>query len=230
MRFANLDNKGSITVEASIVVPLFFLLVFSLLYLFPVIGEQLQVQKELVSAAKKYEGYEISQPLIQLDSGRIHNLKWDIDGDYGVCICKWNKSIPMLGDWFFVVTTQRMPVRKYTGLSMVPEETAEDDTYVYLAENGTVYHLMVTCTYLHLGIREISAERLQTERNRSGGIYKPCERCMKNIQVSDGVDVFITPYGDRYHCTKDCSGLRRTVRKVKKSEVGNLPPCSKCGI
>ena len=226
--FKNSSRKGSITVEASMGVPLFFLLIFSLLYLFPVLEEQLLIQKELVLAAKNYESYEVEQPILCLKNGSVWYLQWNINEEYGVCECHWNRSVPMIGDWFSTRATQRVPVRKYTGVSMLSDETEEGD-YVYVAENGTVYHRKVTCTYLYLGIQEISTEKLQSMRNRSGGIYKPCEICMKNVSLAEKTNILVTPYGDRYHNTRDCSGLRRTVQKVKKSQIGNLPPCSKCG-
>lgn len=229
-RHRGLFCRGSITVEASLAVPLFFLVVCSLLYLFELMGEQMQIQQELVSAARIYETYEIKQPVLSLDSGVVWKLQWDLKEDSGLCKCEWNRSIPVMGNWFSVSVTQKMPVRNYTGASMVPESGADGDRYVYVAENGIVYHMKINCTYLHLGIQETNVNQLQTARNRSGGIYKPCESCMKKEQAVQGMQLFITPYGDRYHKTKDCSGLRRTVRKVKKSQVGALPPCSKCGM
>ena len=48
-------------------------------------------------------------------------------------------------------------------------------------------------------------------------------------QLTAQMQWYITPYGDRYHKEKDCAGLRRSIRKLKKSQVGDLPACSKCG-
>ncbi len=61
------------------------------------------------------------------------------------------------------------------------------------------------------------------EDARAGG-YKPCEYCGS----SAGELVYITPYGDRYHSTESCSRIKRTIYRKKLSEV-SLPPCSKCG-
>lgn len=221
--------EGSITVEASIAVPLFFLVVCSLLYLFELMGQQMQIQQKMVSAAKVYEAYGTKSPWVMTDNASRWNLQWDISEEQGICSCAWSRKVPMIGDWFVVSVCQRVPVRCYTGKSMVPNEGSDEKCYVYVAKNGTVYHNVVHCTYLHLGIQDVSAGELETVRNRSGGIYKPCESCMKGSQAVEGMRLYITPYGDRYHRTDDCSGLRRTVRKVEKSEVGAMPPCSKCG-
>lgn len=40
--------------------------------------------------------------------------------------------------------------------------------------------------------------------------------------------VYITEEGNRYHSSLSCSGLKRTVRKVTKAEAGELRCCSKC--
>lgn len=40
--------------------------------------------------------------------------------------------------------------------------------------------------------------------------------------------LFVTAYGDCYHSTLGCSGLKRTIKAVKLKDVGNLRPCSRC--
>ena len=63
----------------------------------------------------------------------------------------------------------------------------------------------------------------------SDGKYKICERCCHGITPQDGEEVYITIYGDRYHKSRTCSGLKRTIREIMLSQVGNRAPCSKCG-
>lgn len=53
--------------------------------------------------------------------------------------------------------------------------------------------------------------------------YKKCKYCGN----ASGDSVYITTDGNRYHSRSSCSRLRRTVYRKKLSEV-NLPPCSKC--
>lgn len=221
--------RGALTVEATFVVPIFFLVFCSFLYLFQILQEQRQIQEQLVTVAERYESIGIRTPTLQTDKGDKWLVNWKISGDSGTCECIWQKSVPMIGGWFQTTLLQKMPIHNYSGHSMVGTEQFAEDRYVYLAQNGTVYHLRLDCTYLKLGIRQVTGKLVEKERNRSGGKYKACELCTDGQQPAAQILWYITPYGDRYHKEKDCAGLRRSIRKLKKSQVGDLPACSKCG-
>ncbi len=44
-----------------------------------------------------------------------------------------------------------------------------------------------------------------------------------------GGQVYITEEGNRYHSSLECSGLKRSVHEVSIDDVGNLRACSRCG-
>lgn len=72
----------------------------------------------------------------------------------------------------------------------------------------------------------VAAESVENLRNESQGKYHACEKCMGGrIPAS----VYITDYGDRYHSTLACSGLKRTVYAIPLSEAVGKGACSKCG-
>ena len=102
--------------------------------------------------------------------------------------------------------------------------TGMAEEIVYITEHGTVYHRDINCTYLNPSMRTVSASALAGERNRSGGIYKACELC-----GGTATSYIITSYGDRYHTSASCSGLKRSISAVPISEAGGRAPCSKCG-
>ena len=116
-----------------------------------------------------------------------------------------------------VVETIRQ--KPYLGYSPEEEDGTESDPYVYITDNQEVYHRSRGCSHLMLGIHPVYKD----EAERQG--YRACSYCGKKA----GLVVLVGPDGECYHSSGDCSGLRRTVHRVRLSEVGGLPPCSRCG-
>jgi hypothetical protein len=96
---------------------------------------------------------------------------------------------------------------------------------VYITVMGEVYHIDKSCTYLNPVVYSIGNAELSVARNKSGAKYYPCEKCALN---SEGVELYITEYGDRYHVSANCSKLKRTVLEVSLDSVSDRRPCSKC--
>ena len=99
-----------------------------------------------------------------------------------------------------------------------------------MAENGSVYHRDLSCTYLALSIHACSMSSVQHLRNQYGARYVQCERCG---HVSDkNQTVFITDMGTAWHTDRHCSGLKRTMDGMsqKEAEQSGLRPCSRCGV
>lgn len=130
-------------------------------------------------------------------------------------------DIPVLGKFS---QEHREEIRQHTYTGRNPGENAEngeeDEQYVYVTDQGTVYHTTRQCTYL---TPEIHAETEGTALEQG---YPVCRYC-RSAGAGDGT-VYVTSYGECYHKTKACSRLRRRVRRVRKSET-SLPACSKCG-
>lgn len=100
-----------------------------------------------------------------------------------------------------------------------------EDELVYVAENGSVYHKSRNCTHIMLSTQSVSRSQIEGLRNDEGGKYHSCEKCGSKA----GTNVFITDQGNRYHSSISCSGLKRTVYTVRKSEAGGLGACTRCG-
>lgn len=114
----------------------------------------------------------------------------------------------------------------WTGYALDGGKTEEEEIWVYITETGTVYHKNRGCSYLNPSIRSVSAEELDSLRNRGGGVYYECPLCN---DFPAGVNYFVTDYGTNYHRSVSCSGLKRTIYAVKISEAGGRGACSKCG-
>jgi hypothetical protein len=151
-------------------------------------------------------------------------IKSKLEGDYVDLIADYRIRLPLA---FFSVKDihirQESKSRKWTGST----SDGSDDVYVYVTETGTVYHLTKECKYLDLSIQTATTSKLGTLKNKSGHKYSACGRCAaKNNNGSK--TVYITDYGDCYHYSLECSGLKRTISVVLKSEVEDKNLCSKC--
>lgn len=127
------------------------------------------------------------------------------------------KGIPMYSRFFGHV---------WNGYDVEGQRNTEDEEiYVFITKNGTVYHRNRNCTYLNPSVKAIYYDDLKERRNENGAIYYACERC-GNTKTTV---VYITEQGTRYHTSLECSGLKRTIYSIPISEVGGRSPCSKCG-
>lgn len=124
-------------------------------------------------------------------------------------------QVPLLQHLHTVFTEHRIQ-KAYIG----SVSSTEENTYVYITDNQSVYHVTRTCSHLNLCIYEISVQQLQSEYKN----LAPCHNC-KNA----GNKLYVTAEGDCYHTSLACPGLTRRIYRVKKSSVPELDACSRCG-
>lgn len=121
--------------------------------------------------------------------------------------------------------TNSSVVHAWTGYD--PKNTDNEGTdggeMVYVTEYESVYHTSESCTHLDLSIHRGIKTQVEQKRNEYGGKYHACERC-----GGDSALVYYTEKGDCYHSQASCSGLKRTVRLVKKSEIQAYIQCERC--
>ncbi len=126
--------------------------------------------------------------------------------------------------WFILRRTIQVSCRKFTGyIPHVGEEGDEEDDTVYVAQYGKVYHTSLSCS--HLTIRMTNPN--QVKKVLGSNHYRKCEKCIRAGQQPE--QLYYTKYGDCYHSTLSCSGLKRSVRLMKKSEISGMRICSECG-
>lgn len=244
----NSYKKASLTVEASLILPIFLFAMILIGYLGQMIRCQDEVQGALTRLAReasaeygasqsdrwKSQAYYMAKlnTYIQGAGGAItfmdsrlmeENDEIDLVAEY---LITPPFSIIGLGNFHF---RQRVHTRAFTGVDQRSRETTQDGTIVYITDTGSVYHRKLSCTYLKLSISQVVYGDLAFLRNSSGGKYKACERCGKDKEPGVQSEIWITNYGDRYHTSRSCSGLKRSIREIRLSEVGSRTPCSKCG-
>lgn len=245
------SKKGSITAEAAIAVPLFFLAVVSLLYMMEITAIRTSVRSGLQYAGKKAAEEASVLPgvmPVKLERDVVHAVGAErldrsiVLGGSGGISCRGSSLSSRTGIGELVAVYQvrlpipifgapplryqeKMRIKAWTGYERSGFGTERDET-VYVTETGFVYHKDYHCSYLELSIHMAASEEIDGLRNSGGGKYYPCEHCMKR---GLGSGVYITDTGDRYHSSLSCSGLKRTVYAVPLSEAVGKGACYRCG-
>ncbi len=240
------NNKGSATLEAALVMPLF---IFAILVLFhgirlrmteAIIYEAASETVEYMAELSYLEECNYLVPKMRIgeyvdNKGLVESYIADgldgisflgseyLDEDGYVSLrvsYQVEINVPFIGDLSgersYII---RQKAYKGIGNDQVEGQLSDSDVYVYITDNREAYHTTRACTHLDLSITPMAINKAKEKG------YTLCEFC----QDVGGNSVLVTSYGNRYHTTTDCSGLRRTVYRVKKSQVEELGECMRCG-
>ena len=250
-RASAFTSKGSLTLEAAIVVPIFFFAILTLTYLLEMMAIQTTVRNALYSVAKESADQAYTGTL--LTSDRMEQRMVETIGrerleqsaisrgasglDCKETKCNWSSGvmdlsvryqveIPILMFRITPITCEEtIRVKGWTGYVSAIEDEAENDI-VYVTDTGIVYHRDADCTYLDMSIRSVHVDKLEELRNQSGGKYYPCEVCGK--KAGESTLRYITEYGTRYHTSLECKKIKRNIYAISIEEAYGLGGCSKC--
>lgn len=128
-----------------------------------------------------------------------------------------------IGDMTF---SNRAKMHSWTGYTIHGDDN--EDEYVYITDNASVYHTHRYCTHLRLTINTVLLSEIESYRNKDGKKYYACQKCAKKNKGENPEFVYITPYGESYHTSLSCSGLKRTIYKVRLSDVSGKKKCERC--
>ena len=242
--------NASVTVSAALAIPLFVFAALCLVYLFEINAIGLSLQSAVNHSAKR-----VSENVVHhghLNHGQLKSNIIDLVGSERIersIIHNGSNGISVSGSRYRSDIEEleieieyliRLPIQTFGLLQMEktlefnlkpwtgylnPTGEAGDGEIVYITETGTVYHVNYSCTHLKLSIQFVPYSSLSGIRNESGGIYYSCNRCVFGSTMAG---VYITDYGTNYHNSLSCSGLKRTVFAVQKSEVAGWRGCSRC--
>lgn len=248
--FCSSGKKGVVTIEAALAVPLFFFAVLALFYMIEVMTIRTSIRSGMQYAAKQAasETYvrqwitpgSLEADIVKAVGGDRLERSIVVNGSSGIH-CEASRMSVITGILELQVSYQvKLPIpvfavppvpmkesmrmKGWNGYVRTGFQSQEDDT-VYITENGMVYHRDYHCNYLELSIRMVSYGETEGLRNESQGKYHACERCVHGEAASQ---VYLTDYGDRYHNSLNCSGLKRTIYAVPLSEAAGKGACSKC--
>ena len=243
--------RGTLSVEAALVLPLFLFFLLTLLsalqlLTFSIRMQQVLFEEGLLLGEKVYETgiHEESRVVSDILSklqvrGRIP-VEGGVDGlDFDGCDLSDREFVRLSVSYeagllfdpfglFHRRFCQSVLFHSWIGYEkgLSGMHSGSGEVYVYITEDSEVYHRSRECTHIRLKITEVTGLDVTALRNVYGDRYKSCRHC--HAKKGDAT-LYITPEGDCYHNSLSCSGLSRSVRAIPLREAGNRRPCSRCG-
>ena len=242
-------SKGGLSLEAALVIPIFFFAVLCFVFLFEMMAIRISIKNGLYSTGRELSEQAYTSTMISTPAIRQHivnyvgeerlNRSMIVGGAAGIycgdSVSNWQTGVLNLSVRYTIeipVLMFRIPailceetlrVKGWTGYAKLTDTAADD--VVYVTDWGEVYHRDMACTYLDVDVRGIIANTIQDARNDSGGKYYPCESCKK--QTHCGI-LYVTNYGNRYHTSLNCKKIKRNIYAISKQDVLGMGGCSKC--
>ncbi len=242
--------RGNYTIEAAVILPIFVTFMMFAVYFYRILqveagvqqaldfasatvavaaGDETEADAQLAAAIVLFQEQLVANDVpVSFISGSlagINLLGSTAEGNYIDLKASYTMHFPigLLSNYSFDIN-QNAKSRKWIGYD--PAENSWDGRWVYMTENGEVYHTHLDCSYLDLSIHSVSKDTVDEQRNNSGSKYYACPSC-KAETASDSV--YITDYGRQYHSSLSCYKLKRSVKKVLLWDVDDaVPECIKC--
>ena len=244
-------KNGSVTVEASFGIPLFLLAAVCLIWMIEVRSIRISVANASLNAAKSAAEDTAVIPVlntIRLKSDIVELIGEDriarsiIRGGSSGISCWKSYVSPFTGDMEVTVEYDiRLPVPMFGSPGAEQKETFTISAWTAAAAaagkpgktpgssmSRTTGRSITKIRIVHtLSFPSVSFRRTDwTPCAMYGGSrYHACDKCVFG-QAMTGV--YVTEDGTKYHNSLSCSGLKRTVHAVEKSELAGLGGCSRC--
>ena len=216
------NDRGSLTVEAALILPLFLFAALALLSVMDMLTRFMDTELKLYQTARAAAvyGYGASDYI----SGR--------EGDW--IRLKVVYPLKSRGNRFsrLLLVENHVNVHIFNGYgtqALTPGEEREE--YVYITTAEEVYHRRRSCPHLNVSVRAVSGRTVGSRRNEDGSRFHLCRYCGRGYSPQQAVEgqVYVTDYGGLYHTRINCPDLKRTIRVIPLSEAAGRRPCRDCG-
>lgn len=247
--------SGSITIEASVVLPLFLGLMVLAVFFTRILTVHSIVQQAMDEAVRisssvwvkqldddNYLGEYASAGGVMLYAQKKLKDKGldgfviflpEVDGEFVDLRAYYKMNFPIQ---FFgtkgLNIAQRSCSRKWIGdegAKNKKDEKDTDDKYVYTTQYGKLYHENRYCKYIYHEPKNVAAACVKDARNQGGKKYDACLYCKPGDNPVG--EVYITDWGDAYHKTLGCHHLNPDVSVELEEDAveRGLAKCSTCG-
>lgn len=237
-------SRGSMTLEAAVILPFYMFTVLSLISFIEIIQLQNDMTMALREVGTSMGVYGYTHTSVEEFVGNDF-MRLMIKPSGATSVNYVNSSVMNSGDTIDLIATYSVEPRfnvislpaiklysRYYGRAWTGYEVGggsgneETEQNVYVTDNGSVYHTSRYCTHLQLTISTCNVDEIKNKSNEDGNKYRACLVCGLNCE---GGKYYITADGECYHSTINCPGLKRTVDVVPLSQVGGRLKCSRCG-
>lgn len=248
-------KESVLTIEVSMVLPLFLLVIMTLVSVMTITLINMKMRIALNNEAnyiamKSYDDNDYTEDgvLAEIKSSlgnNVINSGFIKNGENGIEISESDFSNDEIVDVILSYTavvpfdimhvlslnfSERAVVHKWVGYidGLNGYSKFLSGEIVYVTNGTTVYHRDRNCSHIKLTIRKVNGGEINNIRNESGGKYKRCEICKSK---TGDENLYITSDGDRFHNTLSCSGLKRNVKTMLLSKAINegRRACTRCG-
>lgn len=243
--------EGSLTIEAAIVIPLYVVAFAALLSIGNFMLFHVKMQMAITEEAKRValrcnaencealsiikdetlrilDDEKVSYSIVQNGIDGISFDGSEIDSGEYIVIKVDYIFAPVGGNVFGIFgipVSQKCVMHNWCGYISGYWDDDYSQDYVYVTNNSEVYHRNRECSHIRLSVQSVKGTEIDSLRNEGGAKYYPCDICHAD-RNSD--ELYITKDGNRYHMNLTCSGLKRTVKAIRISEIGERRPCSRC--
>ncbi|MCR4990313.1 MAG: hypothetical protein K6A38_05545 [Lachnospiraceae bacterium] len=206
--------KASMSVEGSLVFPLF------LFFMITIMSSLIMVKEQSVKYSELH-GKVLSEYESTAGNSPGNEIREDITYE----------QHPVTDFFPFISVTVNdgiymHPFTGYTGDGTGTFDQQEEE-WVYVTKTGIKYHRSPDCSYINIRPSAVDSGYALSSKNTYGRKYRACDVCHPG---KTGM-LFVTSDGECYHCRSDCPGLKRTVfmKTLREAEADGYTPCSKCG-
>lgn len=247
-----IQNRGSATVEACLVVPLFLffmlaiadfiMLLFAEAHIHQCLAEASDytaqyayLEKKLLDKAENQTGSILNTAILTKQFytylGEDSNVERVIqNGKYGILLSiekdKENEKVFIARAGYLV----NIHIPLFGKYHMKISNSIKQKAFLGYGkeEKGDTYVYITPnqqVYHKHRTCSHLSVKVKEMDIGRKGN-YTPCSFCGKNKNA--GNKIYVSETGGVFHYRRECSGLKRTVNRVKLTEVKGLGPCQRC--